>query len=359
VRKIYSPTNGSDVTSTVQSYLQEGGAPVTAFLYSFQCQDFWGYNPYGVYAAFCYTDFEANLGITYAQMGPVGSTALTAAFFGPQGPPALPIVFKADNIAFDKLSYKIGLDDNPVEVNWAMNPGWSYSAQEYSGGTTIGWSNPSAASYPTNLTLKQALTMGAFTECPFWIHEAIFTDFPDRGGTFLGTSLMFRGFIRKTSSSFSTLKISLASLMDVFQSVQIPAQTITPNNRSLPYIPLAVSPYNDNGLFSHYSAPAFPAPTVLQIDTTYGIPLNALQDSWINWTPAAFAGYVPYRSGFPTAPSWRIQGNTAGAGTIEIYLYEPYIFPGNYGGFNIWAQQNTTGGPAAGFLYLPPPEFSA
>jgi hypothetical protein len=101
------------------------------------------------------------------------------------------------------------------------------------------------------------------------------------------------------------------------------------------------------------------APTQLQIYTSFSIPKNALQDSWINFNGAAYDGAIPYLSGYPTSPSWRIQGNTAGPGTIQIYFYEPYIYPANDGGFNLWAQQETTGGPAAGFENVPPPEFSA
>lgn len=358
MRRIYDPNTGSDVTGTVQSFFQSGHAPVTAFLYSFQCQDFWGYNPYGTYANFAYTDFESTLYLKYAQLGAGAASALGTYYGGTLYTTGLS--FFADNITLDKLSYGIGFEDKPVEVTWAMRPNVAYGAQEYDGATnSVGYSYPSIASYPANLTLRQALSMGLFSECPFWIHEAIFTDFPRLGGTFLGTSLMFRGFIRKTSVTSSKLKITLSSLMDIFQSIQIPTQTITPNNRSLPYIPLAVSPWNDGGLFTHYSSPTFPAPTVLGISTTYSIPAGALQDSWINFNPAAYDGYIPYRSGHPTTPSWRIQGNTAGPGPIQIFLYEPYVFPGNYGGFNIWAQQTTTGGPVSGFLQVPPPEFSA
>lgn len=358
MRKIYDPTSGADVTATVQSYLQAGNAPVTCYLYSFRCMNFWDYNPYGHYATFCYTDFEAPLFVTYAQTGPGPAGFLTTSGGAGQAQWNTGLEFLAENIGHDKLSYGIGFEDRPVEVNWAMEPTRNYGALFSSLGNLI-WDYPSVAAYPANFTLRQALTMGLFTEAPFWIHECIFTDFPRLGGSFLGTTLMFRGFIRKTTSTQSTLKISLASLMDVFQSVQVPTQTITPNNRTLPYIPLAVSPYNDGGLFTHYSSFSFPNPTTLQCTTTYSIPTNALQDSWINFAPAAYIGGVPYHNGWPTVPSWRIQGNTAGPGTIQIYFYEPYVFPNNPGGFNIWAQQATGGGPAAGFLHLPPPEFTA
>src|SRR5208337_5685426 len=76
MRRVYDPVSGSDVTSTVQAFLQSGGAPVTAFLYSFQCMNFWDYNPYGSYASFCYTDFETPLFLNYAQIGPGVSTPL-------------------------------------------------------------------------------------------------------------------------------------------------------------------------------------------------------------------------------------------------------------------------------------------
>ena len=358
MRHIYDPTTGSDVTATVKTYLQSGQKLVTGFLYSFSCVDFWDYNPYGAYAAFCYTDFEAPLAATYAQMG-AGSAVSMSQYLFPGGGVTASMPFRAENMTLDKLSYGIGFQDNPAEITWAMQNREYLALEAYHSALT--WTNPlSICQQPTGLTLEQALTMGVFTEAPFWIHAAVFTDFPRNGGSFLGTALMFRGFIRTVTSTNSLLKISLASLLDVFQSIQVPTQTITPNNRSLPYLPLAVSPYNDGGLFSHYGSFSFPNALTLQCNTTYSMPANALQDSWINFEPAAYvSGFIPYHNGLPTSPSWRIQGNTAGPGTIQIYFYEPYIFPSNPGGFNIWAQQTTTGGPASGFLYVPPPEFSA
>lgn len=347
------------MTTTVQAFLQEGGVPVTAFLYTLQFQNFITYNPYGSYGSFCFTDFESPLFLNYAQMS-ARTVASQIGCWGNGSFIASGLPFTCENIALDKLSYGIGFEDKPVEVIWTPDPSRAQAWIHYNSFLAeYVYDDMQEAAYPVNLTLKQALAMGAFTECPFFIHEALFTDFPGRGGTFLGTALMFRGFVRKTVTTASSIKISLASLMDCFQETQIPTQTLTPNNRTLPYIPLAISPWNDGGYFSHYSSLSGIAPTQLQVTTTFSIPAGALQDSWINFNGAAYDGFVPYRSGSPTMPSWKIQGNTAGPGVIQIYFYEPYILPESIGGFNLWAQQTTTGAPVQGFLWIPAPEFSA
>lgn len=351
MRKIYDPTSGNDVTTTVQSFLQAGGVPVTCFLYSFQCMDFWSANPYGKYATFCYTDFESNLFVSYLQQYANGSTPIS-----PDGSSAPGLPFLAENISVGEFSYGIGFEDNPAEVSWHMDMGHDYQVLEYSGSNF--WSSLSSAAYPSGLTLRQALAMGTFFQCPFWIHECYFTDFPRLGGFFLGTSLMFRGYIRSVKTTQSSIKLGLSSLMEIFNTIQVPTQTITPTNRSLPYVPLATSPYADTGVSSHYSAYSGLNATTLQVNTTFSIPANALQDSWINFSVANYAGILPIKSGYPSSPSWRIQGNTAGPGTIQIYFYEPFILPLSPN-FNIFAQQTTSGGVIQGFLYVPPPEYSA
>jgi hypothetical protein len=322
--------------------------------------NFWDNNPYGNYATFCFTDAEAPLFLNYAQLTPNGASQLGCWGGNPATLHPTGLSFIADNITHDKLSYGIGFEDKPVEITWAMDPARAYSALMYSTSLTAPyWSALADASFPANLTLKQALVMGLFTECPFWIHSALFTDFPRLGGTFLGTALMFRGFIRKTNSTASLLKITLASLLDVFQSVQIPTQTITPNNRTLPYIPVAVSAYADTGLFSNYSSPVFVNPLQLQIHTTFSIPAGYLQDCFLSFNPGVYAGFSIFKAGYPTSPTFRIQGNTAGPGTIQIYFYEPYVWPQTASGFNLYQQQTTAGGPIEGLLFVPPPEFSA
>ena len=355
MRAIFDPTTGADVSSTVRSFLQSGGKLVSSYLYSFMCFNWWDDNPFGNYASFCFTDAEVPLFLKYAQLTPNGASQLGCWGGSPATLHPTGLTFIADRITHDKLSYGIGFEDKPVEITWAMDASRLYSAAMYNTSLSAPyWSAVSNASYPVGLTLKQALVMGVFTEAPFWIHSALFTDFPRLGGEFLGTALMFRGFIRKTTSTQSVLKISLASLLDVFQSIHVPTQTLTPNNRSLPYIPVAVSPYAGT-----FSSPVFINPLQLQIHTSAAIPANALQDCFISLNPATSSGFSIFKSGYPTSPTFRIQGNSAGAGTIMVYFYEPYIWPATASEINLYAQQTSAGGPIAGFLGLPPPEFSA
>lgn len=359
MRKIYDPFTGADVTSSVQSALQSGTSFWTCQLYSFECFDFIHYNPYGNYMEFAYTDADINLWLKYAQRGATGASQLGT--YGGGGGVIFNFTglnFLSTNISYDKFVYGIGLEDNPVEVSWYMDPKVDYMTQTYGSGA-VQWGSLSICTYPANLTLRQALAMNVFTECPFWIHTAIFSDAPSRGGTFLGTTLMFRGYIRSVKTTKSAVKLTLASLMDVFQSIQVPTQTMTPNNRALPYIPAAASPYMDGGIFVHYSGGTFISPVHLQVTTTFSMPTSALRDSYMSWAPAGYTGAPPYANGKPPAPVWRIEDNSAGPGVIDIWFYEPYIVPVSIANWNFYAQLVQSGGSTQGFLNIPPPEFAA
>lgn len=165
---------------------------------------------------------------------------------------------------------------------------------------------------PVNTTLRQTLLAGCFQESPFWVHQALFTDNPRNGGTFLGTTLMFRGFLRKVESTQSSLQLTVASLMDVFQSVQVPTQTITPNNRDVPYFPAA--PYTGGlSFFAIFPPAGFSVinPTHLQWSVGGTTAENALQDCWCSFNPALQANTgFQYRSGLPMSPAFRVRGNS-------------------------------------------------
>lgn len=321
--------------------------------------NFWGFNVGGNFNTFCYTDNEAPLWIYKMQLKAAGVQQLTteASHGNPGG--ATGLAFLPENITFDKLQYGIGFEDKPVEIDWPIIANKVYNTLYYDNfSASAMWdTGVEQAYYPPNLHLKQALLMGAFNDCPFWIHQAIFSDFPEKGGTFLGTTLMFRGSIRKVTANRSRIKISLSSLMDVFQTVQIPTQVLTPNSRAVPFVPIASSPWNDGGLFPKYTSVVAISPTQLQASTTYSIPLDDLRDSYVSWNFAGFAGGVPYSSGYSPALFNRFAGNSAGPGTVQFYFYEPYIYPSSAAAWNIYSQLILSA-PPQGFPYVPPPEYN-
>jgi hypothetical protein len=353
MRKIYNPLTGSDVTASVQSTLQNGQPLVAAYLYRIFFSIFWNYNPYGAWGSYTFTDAAFPIFVNYQQIDAGAAQAIGHYLHGSlQG---TGLNFYPEAITHDKLSYGIGFEDKPVTLDWAIDDTKTYNVVEEDAITGIFNTSIGELVSPVNCTVKQGMALGWFTDCPVFIHVALFSDFPDRGGTFLGTSLMFRGYIRKVIATRSRLKVVLSSLMDVFQSTQIPTQTITPNSRQLPYVPTAVSPY---GL--DWTTPVVITERVLQFNTAEVIAANALQDSWIVFYPNTFTSSIIYSNGMPVPPGFRIQGNDAATGTtVTVYFYEPFAMSNNILPTVFTQLVAGSGGANPGFLYLPPPEMSA
>jgi len=168
---------------------------------------------------------------------------------------------------------------------------------------------------------------------------------------------MFRGFIRKTAATASQMKISLASLLDVFQSVQIPTQTITPNNRTLPYIPVAVSPYADTG--SDYISPGVRESDPVADHDFAGDPRRILARLLLVIQPAGVCRLLDLQVWVSD------ESNISDSGQHGRPRHDPDLFlralcvSADSERVQFISATDYRGGPIAGFLYLPPPEFSA
>jgi len=349
MRHVFDPILGSDVSTTVQAALQAGQELVTAFLYSWRFGLFWDYNPYNSYCTYTFTDAAFPIYVNKMQQSAVGAVQIGPYSHGSVDP--IGLTFQPENFTLNELNYDVGFADHPVEVTWGINDSIDYGVliNTVLGGTYLTY--PSNAMLPAGLTLKQAFALGAFSECDFWIHQAIFSDFPANGGTFYGTTLMHRGMIKSVKITSSLIKFEISSLMRVFQETSIPTQTITPNNRSLPYLPFAASPYGGD-----WALNSSPNPLTLVFNTSESINTGALQDSYISFNPAGYAGFNGYFSGMSPQPVFKIQGNDASTGsTVNVYFYTPPIVPGVIGGYNLFSQQPLTG-VAAGFENVPMPE---
>ena len=343
MRTIYDPLTGADNTATAKSFLQSGQTLVSSYLYSWKFVPPWLSNNSGSTQAY-YAILIKTLQLAASGVATVTPTA------GLTFIPSFPI-------GFDKLEYGIGFEDHPVSMTLDLDDSKTYSAiVNTTGGASTA---PQSAFTPANLNLKQAFLLDVFRECPFWIHQAIFTDFPSKGGTFLGTALMFRGFIRKVDASGSSLILTISSLMDVFQQVQIPTQTLTPNNRALPYILGQILVGSDSFGFSTFNVIS---PTVFQMSGGGPFTYNQLRDCWIttvgSWDAFEFVA-PPARNGNPPTPTWRIIGNDASvAGLTTIYFEKaPIVCVSN--AFLTLYSQNPLSGGSPGFPFVPPQEFSA
>jgi hypothetical protein len=349
MRKIYD-VNGTDVTSTVLASLQAGNSFVFAKLFRFLVMNFWDYNPYGQYENFTFTDAGFPIFINQYQAFASGVSQLGTWTGGAMNADGL--MFIPETMNCGTLEYAVGFEDHPVDVTWPMD-----DTKKYESGICM----PNALN-PPNLTLKTAFALGAFSECPFWIHQAIFDNFPSQGGSLLGTTLLFRGYIRTATVTRTSLKLGIASLMDVFQQIQVPTQTITPNDRSVPYAPAAAGePGGTNiDLVTVLSL------TSLNLHSNFGsfsLAKDALKDNWMTFQPAIISyprDLLP-GPGLPPPPMWRIRGNDASStGDLVVYFYEPPIVPANTLSPLInWFGQAPLGGTSApGFPFVPPPEVS-
>lgn len=347
MRSIYDSITGNDVTSTVQAELLAGRTFFTRYLFRFQVLGFWFTNGQNNFVDFAFTtDFP--IFVNKYQVGAVGAVQI-----GPYSGGVLQntgITFLPDQFDLTgALDYSIGFEDHPAEVTWYIDDTKNYT------GTSSSALN--AVTSPSGLTMKQAMIMGAFNEVPFWIHQALFSGDPTKGGTFLGTVLMFRGYIRKVVPTKNSLILSIASLMDVFQQTQIPTQTFTPNCRAVPFLPAAGGTYA--GHWSSVATITSPTQITFNIGATLSIPEDALRDYYIGFTSNVGGGVLPWGTGVPPAPFFRIRGNVATntSSTVTCYFYEPPIVPATPSDIPVMGQASQSALPH-GFPYIPPPEYS-
>jgi len=350
--RIILDVDGNDVSASVQAFLLAGQSFVMCNLIRFVTIDFWDYNPEGAYVNFSFTDGDFPVFINKYQVGPTGSAQLGTWTGSTQN--ANGLTFYPENIVRDKFEYAVGFESNPTELSWWIDDNVDY------GGKFSGSSLTSAIS-PVGLTLKQAFILGAFDEVPFWIHRAIFSDLPSRGGTLLGTTLMYRGFLRDIDVAVDHLKLSIDSLLSVFQDTQIPTQTITPNARVDPYFPAVGGP--SGGAFTDLINVLTPWSIQLHSNFgTYTYTRDQLKDCYCTFQPfitgAAYPSAILPKPGLPPPPSFRISGNDAGSGSnVTLYFYKPPILPQSAPvNFNIFGQNTMNTGN--GFPDVPPPELS-
>lgn len=292
MRTVYDSA-GIDVTSTVQAYLQANRSLLIRELFWLECINFWSYNPSADPRDFFFTSSDFPIAVTKVQKD-AGPPVTVNALFIP-----LPGKTSGKPIKRGQLSYGIGFSDQSVDVTFYPDDSLTID-----GGVGIA----------TTLTFKQAMAAGYFREAPFWIYRAYFSS----STVLLGTTLIFRGFIRGVKCQRDSVTVTLSSLLDLFQQVQAPVQTIHPGNRLAPFLP-APNP--------HFISSGIGVPGSTPTDLTFapgGSPpaTNAWKDKYL--LCGSPFNYIPV-SNRSQPVAIRIMGNEVIAGVLHIYPYEPVI----------------------------------
>lgn len=329
MRSVYDPTTGADVTAAAQSLLLANDSIPLTDLFWFQYID-----------PSANTLTPVNLFMTGAPYPvKVGKLQVTA---GQSGVQTVNAVYRPSRIKRSAFNYEVGFQDQTCDVIWDTDDTINIS--------TLPWG------------FKHALLAGYFDEYPFWIHQAIFS----APGALLGTTLKWRGFVRDVKADRSTVTITLASLMDIFQQTQIPTQLIQPGSRLPPFFAAgnaSVIGGSLGGSFSNLSTPMD-----IQFNTLAGpfapIADHALRDCFLTSVNNPPPAWKTAQSGQPFAQIFRIRDNvTDGSGILHIYPYEPIDPVSMLGGFgsvymNFYSQSEIglTGAVAPGMPFVPPPE---
>lgn len=347
MRYVFDPTSGSDVTANVQAVLMSSSSAYMTDLFWLQY-----INP--VDAAAGPAIKVSNMYMTNSPQ-PI-SVGKVQGQPGPSGVVTINANFQPSRIKRGPYTYEIGLGDQSCDVTWYTDDSQNFVA-------AVGHA-------PVFFGFKWALVQGYLDECPMNIYTAFFgpRPTPNSPAPLLGTTLMWRGFIREIKADRGQVVMTLASLMHVFQNVQVPTQTIQPGNRLTPYY--TGRPILFGNSLTGITPLVTSTPTDLQFTLTTGYPVDhQLRDNYFTshqqpppngWTPA---------SGQPGPQLYRIRdnitNNTPVAGTLHVYPYEPInpvtlVCPltGSPTYMEIFVPLSPSAGGSNGFPYVPPPEVS-
>jgi len=346
MRTVYD-INGNDVTTSVSAAMFSSTVMPICDLYWFRYID---PKHSSIASVIHYTDLFMTSGPFPVGVNKVQQLA------GPSGLATINATFIPARIKRAALNYEIGLKDQSVDVTWYIDDSKTL--------TSVAWG------------FKWAFLSGYFDESPIWIYKAIFSPpaTPNAQPIFLGTTLMWRGFVRDVQADRGQVVLTVGSLMHLFQNTQIPTQTIQPGNRLPPYLPTGPGGNTIGHPLSGVVVFSTSTPTDIQLDfSTLGgslIPDHAWRDWYFtvinNVPPNLFA--ASSTSGSPQPQLFRIRDNlttnSPSTNTLHIYPYEPInpvllvAAPDNASHFiTIYPPQSLTGG-APGFPYTPPPEIT-
>jgi len=347
MRTVYD-TNGNDVTSSVAAAMFSATVMPICDLYWFRYV-----GPHLTTSGFPPTLFVHNLFMTSGPF-PVAVNKVQQSA-GPNGVATVNATYLPTRLKRGPLEYEIGLKDNSLDVTWYVDD--SQTLSDSAG--TVAWG------------FKWALLQGYLDECPMYIHKAIFSPAATPNGqpTLLGTTLMWRGFVRDVQADRGQIVITLGSLMHLFQNIQVPTQTIQPGNRMPPYL-AASNPIEISYLLGLVGVLPTTTPTDIQLNPVGNYADHSLRDYFLTnvQLPNPYSYVAINNSPQPWAFRIRdnITDNNPSTHTMHVYPYEPIdpvtlvvnpnILP-SLSEFVVYAPASLSGGQP-GFNALPPPEVT-
>lgn len=334
MRTVYDNT-GADITATAKTTMFNATTLPLADLFWFS---FVSPGDPALFGHIKYTDMF----VTSAPY-PVGVAKLQATP-GSSGVVTINATYLPANIARGTLTYEVGLSDQTCEVTWFVDDTITL--------TNVTWG------------LKWALVSGYLDDSPVWIHRGIFTpnSNPNLPPTLVGTSLMWRGFIRDCKVDRGQVVITLASLIHIFQQVQVPSQTVQAGSRLPPFAAAGNGSVIGGSLGCVFES----ASTPIDLQFTAGAPTpdHAMRDAIILSINEPPPNVHYAQSGKPQPQVFRIRDNVNISGVLHVYPYEP-INPltliGNPNSspqyINFFLQSDIgSGSVAPGFPLVPTPE---
>lgn len=311
MRTIYS-SSGSNVTTSAQAYLQTLTGTLQVYdLYTIAMSNPWSSSAVSYY---CYTSADFPITISTVQTGPNQLTAINNTWI-------------QNAIERGNLEYSIGLNVTSFEWTW------------YPDDTILIPGN-------SHYTWKKAALSGLLDGCTFFLHRALCQPGANNFPVLIGTALMWKGLIQEVEVKAEYIKMTVPSMMQAFQDVQVPTQVVQPGQRIAPYLPTGAATASIGGLNAAASTP-------FDLHFAPGFADHALRDGFLTTFTGSPASSTSRPSGV------RILDTINSGGVFHVFVADPVdpfaiplpckvYLPENIG--------STLIPGAAGFPHIPPPE---
>ena len=234
----------------------------------------------------------------------------------------------------DSYSYAVGTAAETLKLTWWPKNSSALNFQNYRWALSGGYMDG------TNVFISRAFCLG---------------------NILLGTTLMWRSWIRDYKVDREKIEFTLPSMLQLFHDTKLPTQLVEVSDRQQPYLPMQ----NGQQMYTGSAGPPLGTPQDIHYPIPSGapgitniVPDHALKDGFFVGAAQQFIS-----NGQTPPPLYRIRDNvtipTSGPRTLHIYPYEPFPLTNLGGTYNfIVYPTSITGGNRPGFPTVPVPEMN-